>query len=156
MSVPTPPARSGRSDRVVLVLLVVVGLYVILAPGFLGWRYFEDEGIELDVVRILVGFLFLFYAGLVIEKNRYRKHVADVYEAMNMLLYGKNYRRDRDAIRILLRGLESDDTNVRQKAWENLRRLTGQDFALDPSVWKSWWEVSEKRFALKAKRPDDS
>ena len=50
---------------VAVVLLVVIGLYVIIAPGFLGWDYFREQGIDGSILRILVGFLFLFFAGLV-------------------------------------------------------------------------------------------
>ena len=155
MNAPNPSGTPRKGDRLILVLFVVIGLYVIVAPGFLGWESFRERGWDGDVVRILVGFLFLFFAGLVAEKNKSRGNLADVYEAMNMLLYGKNYRRDREAIRILLRGMESKDQDVREKAWVNLKKLTGQDFACDPEVWKSWWEVSERRFALKTKRPGE-
>ena len=80
--------------------------------------------------------------------------LAGIREAMNMLLYGKNYRRDREAVRILIRGLSSREEEVRIKSWENLKRLTGRDFALDEEVWRSWWQANEKRFSTTSRRPE--
>jgi hypothetical protein len=135
------------------VLLVLIGLYVLAAPILPGWSYFEREGAAL--IRVLVGFLFLFVASLVIDKNRARRRHTEVLEGMNMLLYGKNYKRDREAIRILLGSLSSEKEDVRNTAWVNLKRLTGQDFALDPEVWQSWWAANEKHFASKSRRPEE-
>lgn len=114
----------------------------------LGW----SAAYETTVMRVLVGFLFLFFAGSVIEKNRLRRAYGELLEAMNMLLYGKDYRRDRAAIRILLNGLRSKEEKVRRSSWENLKRLTGQDFAMDAGVWAAWWAANERRFAAGAKR----
>ncbi len=155
MSTSDPIGRVPLSDRIAVLLLLGLGVWVIAAPGFLGWDYFRTRGLGLLVLRILTGFLFLFYAVAVVEKNRLRRRLGEIHEAMNMLLYGRNYRRDREAIRILIRGLASREEEVRRKAWENLRKLTGRDFALDEKVWRSWWEANEKRFALKSRRPDD-
>ena len=55
---------------------------------------------------------------------------------------------------ILINALRGKDEDVRNKAWANLRRLTGKDFALDHEVWSAWWKANEKRFASTVKRPD--
>src|SRR5262245_8518634 len=75
-----------------------------------------------------------------------RLQMAELMEALNQLLYGKDYRRDREAIEILLVSLEGADATARKTAYTHLVRLTGQNFADDPKVWRSWWEANKKRF----------
>ena len=133
------------------VVLVLVGLWTIAGSDWLG---FSAEWAP-TILRVLIGILFVFVAGLMVQTNSARKDTEEVYQALNMLLYGKNYRRDREAIRILLKALPSKDMDVSINAWKNLKELTGQNFARDAQVWKSWWAANEKRFALKAKRPEE-
>ncbi|MEN8148533.1 MAG: hypothetical protein ABFS86_01850 [Planctomycetota bacterium] len=135
-------------------ILVLVGLATVFAPDWLGFRWLREKGWELRILQVLVGFLFLFQAVSILEKNRLRRRVHELYEGLNMLLYGKNYRRDREAIVILVNALRGKDEDVRNKAWQNLKRLTGKDFALDHEVWSTWWKANEKHFATKARRPE--
>lgn len=151
MQTPAP----SRYERLSLVILVLVGLATAFAPDWLGWGYLREKGWEVRMLQILIGFLFLFEAVSIREKNRLRTRVHELFEGLNMLLYGKNYRRDREAILILIHALRGKDVDVRNKAWVNLKRLTGQDFALDHEVWSSWWTANEKHFATTKKRPDE-
>ena len=156
MTAPKPLRSPGPYDRLSVVILVLVGLAVAFAPGWLGFDYLRENGWEIRLIQIMVGFLFLFQAVSIMEKNRIRRRVDELFEGLNMLLYGKNYRRDREAIVILINALKGQDEGVRAKAWTNLKRLTGQDFALDHEVWSSWWKANEKHFATKARRPEAS
>jgi hypothetical protein len=151
MNVSRRKAGGSRIDTVVIVALGLVGIWTVLGLESLGWT----PDLSGTVHRVLTGFLFLFVAGSALERHRLRRRLVEIQEALNMLLYGKNYARDREAIRILIVGLSSKDADVREKAWKNLKKLTGQDFALDRDVWATWWEANEKRFALKAKRPEE-
>jgi hypothetical protein len=151
----SPLRAPSRFDRLSILILFVVGVMLAIVPDWLGFGYFRERGSETRIVLVLVGFLFLFQAVSIIEKNRMRRRIDETFEAMNMLLYGKNFRRDREAIRILIHALRGKDGDVRKKAWENLKRLTGQKFALDHEVWAAWWQASEKRFAVASKRPEE-
>jgi hypothetical protein len=144
--------RGGCLDRLAFALLAFIGLSVVAGSIFGSLSLFSDDTDPL--MQVLVGFLFLFVAALVLEKNRMKRRMEEIRELVNRLLYGSNYERDREAIRILLASLSAEKEDVRNTAWENLKRLTGQDFALDPEVWRSWWAANEKRFALKSKRPE--
>jgi hypothetical protein len=155
MSTPKPPRPPGLYDRLSILVLFVIGIAVAFAPGWLGFDYLRERGFEVRLLEILVGFLFLFQAISILEKNRLRRRVEELFEGLNMLLYGKNYRRDREAILILINALKGKDEDVRAKAWNNLKRLTGQDFALDHEVWSAWWKANEKHFATRMKRPDE-
>jgi hypothetical protein len=136
------------------IVLCLVGVWAIVGSSKLGFSH-EWSG---TIVRVLLGVLFVVVGVIYSQTSRsagMKAEIRDVYEAVNMLLYGKNYRRDREAIKILLTALASEDHGVREKAWKSLKDLTGQSFALDAEVWQSWWAANEKRFALKAKRPDE-
>jgi len=150
MTMPSPSPASGRFDRLSIIVLIAVGLVVAFAPG---GDVLGEMGWDVRLLRILVGFLFLFQAVAIVEKNRIRRRVDDLFEGLNMLLYGKNYRSDREAIVILINAMKGKDEGVRTKAWENLKRLTGQEFAPDHQVWSAWWKANEKHFAANMKRP---
>ena len=148
-------SAGGRTDRAAAAVLFLLGLWVAFGPGFLGWDYIRAHNLEPAVLRLLTGFAFLFLAGGLLQRQRAEHALADVHRAMNMLLYGRNYERDREAVRILLRALRSKDAEVREKAWRSLKGLTGSDFALDAGVWEAWWQANEKHFAIKAKRTEE-
>ncbi len=152
---PDGDRRGVLSDRILAAAIVLLGLWIVFAPDALGWRFLRERDLTTAALRILTGFLFLFLGVSFLERIRTRKALGNVHEAMNMLVYGRNYRRDREAIRILLSALRSSDATVREKAWMSLKELTGLDMALDPAVWDSWWAANENRFALKKKRPTD-
>ena len=52
-----------------------------------------------------IGVAFLFIASLSWEKNQLRLRSAELMEALNQLLYGKDFRTQREAIDILLNAL---------------------------------------------------
>lgn len=131
--------------------LVLVGLWTLAGSDVLG---FSEEWAP-TILRILIGILFVFTAAMMVQLRAARSETREVYQALNQLLYGKDYRRDREAIRILLTSLGSKEEKVSTMAWQNLKQLTGQNFARDVKVWESWWKANEKRFALKAKRPEE-
>ncbi len=143
--------RSSLSTLVTPIVLVIVGLWTMAGSAVLG---FSAEWAP-TILRVLVGILFVFMAALMHQLRATRTETREVYQALNQLLYGRDFRRDREAIRILLTSLDSKDEGVSTTAWKNLKELTGQDFARDAKVWRSWWKANEKRFALKAKRPEE-
>src|SRR5207249_1098177 len=111
------------------------------APGF-DWleKHFPGEGqSHFYGFGLFVAFLVL--AAQSWEKAQMRVQMAETLEALHQLLYGKDYRRDREAIEILLRSLETGDAETSKTAYTHLLRLTGQNFAQDPKVWRSWWEA---------------
>lgn len=96
---------------------------------------------------------FVLLASLSWENSKLRVRVAELMEGLNQLLYGKDYSQQREAIEILLRALEGTDAAGRRAAHEHLIRLTGQNFAPDPSVWRAWWNASAKTWAVRKPEP---
>ncbi len=141
-------ATNWFATRVVFGLLVVAGLFFLVQPDWLGWSWCAQRvGGETKLVSIGVGLAFVLLAAHSWEKAQTRVRMAELMEAMHQLLYGKDYARDREAIEILLAALESADAENAKTAHAHLCRLTGQNFAQDPKVWRSWWGANKKTFS---------
>jgi hypothetical protein len=141
-------ATSWFTSRFVAVIYVVAGLFFILRPDWLGYAALaKSMGGETSLQGVGVGIAFVLLAAQSWEKTQMRTRMAELLEAMHQLLYGKDYRRDREAIEILLTAMESKDAENAKTAHAHLVRLTGQNFAQDPKVWRSWWEANKRAFS---------
>ena len=128
--------------------MVLVGLFFVFRPDWLGWpQLARAVGGESALVSIGAGCAFLVAAALAAEKDRLRVRMAELMEGLNDLLYGKDHRREREAVEILLRTLASEDEATRATAHRHLVRLTGQRFAPDHRVWAAWWAVHERTWS---------
>jgi hypothetical protein len=135
------------TSRLVVFLLVLAGAFFILRPDWLGYGRLKTlMGDEADLQGVGIGIAFVLLAAQSWERSQMRIQAAEMMEALHQLLYGKDYRRDREAIEILLTAMETQDGENARTAYGHLCRLTGQSFAQDPKVWRSWWEANRKRF----------
>ena len=140
-------ASSWFTSRAVVALLVLAGAYLVLQPDWLGWSSLVSAvGGESRLVAVALGIAFFVLAAQSWEKHQMRVQSAETMEALHQLLYGKDYRRDREAIEILLTALEAGNSENAKSAHAHLVRLTGQNFAADPKVWRSWWEANKRNF----------
>lgn len=136
--------------RLAVCLLAGVGIYFLTQPASLGWTQIGSLlGGEAKLVATGVGLCFLLLAAQSWERHQMRVRMAELLEAMHQLLYGKDYSRDREAIEILLKSLETGDSSSAATAHQHLVRLTGQNFAQDAKVWRSWWEAHKRSFERK-------
>lgn len=53
---------------------------------------------------------------------------------------GRNLEAKREAARLLIAALRSDDASIRQSSRQNLARLAGEDLGDDPAAWQRWLE----------------
>ena len=149
-------ATSWFTSRAGALFLAVVGLLFLFRPDWLGWSWLAEKvGGETALVSIGVGCAFLLIASLSIEKDQLRVHAAEMMESLHTLLFGKSYKKDREAIEILLKSLETGDSSASDSAYAHLKRLTGQNFAKDPQVWRSWWNAHQKTWSRSA-APEDT
>ena len=140
-------ATSWFTSRAVVAVLVLAGAYLVLQPDWLGWSGLVSSlGGEGRLAAVAAGLAFFVLAAQSWEKHQLRVQSAETMEALHQLLYGKDYRRDREAIEILLTALETGAPENAKSAHAHLVRLTGQNFAQDPKVWRAWWEANKRRF----------
>ncbi len=141
-------AAGWLTSRLTALALAAVGLWFATRPDALGWgaavRLCGSEG---ALLAVGVGCAFFVAAALAYEKDRLRLHAAETLEALHELLYGRDYRREREAIGVLVGALESSSDEARDAAYRHLVRLTGQNFACDARVWAAWWAVHERRWS---------
>ena len=144
-------ATSWVTTRLTAFVLAVVGGLFLFRPDSLGWGALARWlGGEERILAVGIGIAFLLLAAHSMEKNALRVRVAELMEALNQLLYGKDYTRDREAIELLVRALEGTDGHSRETAHRHLVRLTGLQFAPDPFVWRAWWSANEKTWTSRA------
>ena len=136
-----------RSSGGTVVFLLGFGLVFVLLALWPAFRAKLDSGFGFErALALAVGFLFIYLAAMVAERNRFQVEIRDLLEQLLEGVYGKNYRQVREAIDILVRTLSSADSAARKVAVEQLRRLTGQDFGEDSAQWARWWEAHRRSF----------
>jgi len=125
----------------VLVLLGVWLLVSLVAPSLTGYEGLAGAlGGPDAVTRFFLGFLFLYFAGIVKEKNQLRQTLDGMVVMIREHLEGRARDSAADAAEILIRSLGSEDADTRTKVAVRLRTLTGQDFGEDQAAWNSWFE----------------
>lgn len=56
----------------------------------------------------------------------------------------RNDEAKREAARLLIAALRSNDASIRQSSRQNLTRLAGEDHGDDPAAWQRWLERQSK------------
>jgi hypothetical protein len=135
---------------VVMAVWLLVGPHV---PSFSGWKaVVRMFGSEAAFQRFLIAFLFLYFAGIVKDKNALRHTVAGMVRLIKEHL-GKKPPKGLDAIDILVDAAGKDgNPETRAKVVARLTAMTGKDFGDDPEKWRAWW--AEERPRLEAGERD--
>lgn len=139
------PHRPRRSAwRWFLVLLGAVFLFLAFSRSFHAW---VDRQLGLSRVFALgMAVLFFYVAFLGFDIGRLRERLLDLAEQILRVFYGPNFRRERQAVDILVRALRSDDPGVRATSLSHLKRLTGQDLGDNAEAWDEWWQAHRATF----------
>ncbi len=119
--------------------LLEVGISVIRGSG-------EGASIEKAVNDLVERALFGPSRDLTREQSRLRERFLDLMEEVLKIFYGPSFRRDRQAIDILVRAMDSDKQEVRASSREHLIRLTGQDLGEEFATWADWWAEHRATF----------
>lgn len=93
-----------------------------------------------------LGLLFLYVAFLARDVGRLRERLLDLMEEILKVHFGPEFRRERQAIDILVKSMASERQEVRHTARGHLVRLTGQDQGADAAAWSSWWGEHRSSF----------
>ena len=137
-------AMDRRLGDWVVFFLAVIGVWLVVAPWFAensGYAWAAGKfGGEAGLLRFLTGFLFLYFAGLVKEKNRLRHTLAGMVQLIREHL--GNRPRGLAAVDILVEALERDgDPAVKAKIVARLEQMSGEKFGADAAAWRRWWEA---------------
>lgn len=101
------------------------------------------------LLRIAVGVVCVFAALLVLERQRLSALLRELLAERRRSAApgsGIDPAARRDAVRILVGALRSEDPEVRASAHENLVRICGEDRGVDPSGWQGLLdEASDSR-----------
>ena len=138
-------------------IMAMLGIPLLVAAGFFFlsaalWRDFGeylDEAIgRMNLVYLGAGFLFLYTAVLVADKNRLRRQFIEVLAGIQDYYLGEGHRHKIDSMDILLTTLKKGSGEGVRTAVNELKRLTGQDFGRDASLWEAWWTAHREQYVL--------
>jgi hypothetical protein len=136
--------KLGNWSVQVLILLGVWLLVSLPAPSLTGYEWLARMlGGPEAVSRFFLGFLFLYFAGIVKEKNHLRETLHAMVEMIKKHLAGRAQSSVAEAVQILVQALSSEDPETRQKVAARLQKLTGQDLGDDQEAWESWWKANK-------------
>ncbi len=127
--------------RTLYVLLLISGLFLYLFPGR-WWILLSEEYGEGTLLRLGIGGVFF---ALLVESVRVtllRKQQAALAKAL--LRVSPELRRW-EAVEILVRALDSDDSRVVENAHRELKRLTQTDHGKDAAAWRRWIKRQKKK-----------
>lgn len=123
-------------------------LWVLVTMAFAVWFERSIFGEDRGVVRVAVGVLCIYVALHSLERQRLELAFRQVLGALKQLRGGDGAGtaakapsaspdEGAEALRILVEAVRRGGTAAPLAA-QNLRRLTGQDFGLDPGAWEAW------------------
>ena len=151
----TPPspeqveAIERKLGNLAVNFLILIGLWLVLAPlaaEYTGYLWMRNAlGGDGAVARFFVAFLFLYFAGIVREKNELRSLLKRLVGSARAATQ-QEPEQARTAVELLIQGLEAANPETRQAALDNLRRLTGEDFGQDREAWQVWWRQNRDSF----------
>lgn len=149
-----PHQTRGYSARPIFVVLGLAFLTAAFWPAFL--RYLDETFGFLRLTAAALGMVFFYLAIVSKDIGRVRERLLDLVEQILKLFYGPNFRRERQAIEILIRSMQSAESGVRATSRTHLKRLTGVDKGDDPEAWKAWWDTHRGTFrAVSTERTSD-
>lgn len=133
----------AKAARSVYVLVLFLGAVALLIPGF-GLRsvlidFFGDTA---TLYEVAIGWLFL---GLLIEHIRSAMLQRRQAYLARALIRTRPELRKEEAIKILIRALESGEPRVVSNAHRELKRLTNCDFGTDPAPWQRWLKEQQQK-----------
>lgn len=148
----TDRRRDRRNEKISVITLYIAGFYFLVAPvllpGVLGWNTLAENFGAQKLLCIAIGFQFLYIGVLTRDKYHLRRVSGETLEALNQFLFGADYKRHREAVDILIKGLSTSDPRARRSAIKTLERMTGQKFGEDQEAWTEWWIANRGRFRV--------
>src|SRR5688572_22279064 len=116
-------ATSWFKTRFVTGLFCALGFFYLVQPDWLGYASAKKAfGGDAQLAAAGIGVAFFALAVHSWEMSKIRLNMAELMEALHQLLYGKDYRRDREAIDILLNSLDGADPETAKSAYNHLVR----------------------------------
>lgn len=132
-------------------LLLGVLVVVVAEPWLPGSAWVRERFGEQALLRVCVAALVCYVLILWGEALRLHTILTGVLQAFRQFRdsqggggggasAGRNAEAKREAARLLIAALRSDDASIRQSSRTNLARLAGEDLGDDPAAWQRWLE----------------
>jgi len=137
-------------------LLLGVLVVVVAEPWLPGSAWVRERFGDQALLRVCVAALVCYVLMLWGEALRLHTILTGVLQAFrqfrdsqggggNAANPARNAEAKREAARLLIAALRSDDASIRQSSRQNLARLAGEDHGDDPAAWQRWFEQQSPR-----------
>jgi hypothetical protein len=139
--------RVDRRKGITPIVLLSLGVLLIISPlgivqGLMGAETWQG------LTRFFLGVLFVYLAGLVME----RQHQTDLMrkllesnEALMSQLLGPDYKKKRGVELLISMLSTTDNAEARERIREQLQRVSGQDFPAEFDPWDRWWQENKEQ-----------
>ena len=142
--------RVDRRKGITPIVLLSLGVLLILSPlgivqGLMGAETWQG------LTRFFLGVLFVYLAGLVME----RQHQTDLMrkllesnEALMSQLLGPDYKKKRGVELLISMLSTTDNVEARERIREQLQRVSGEDFPAEFDPWDRWWQKNKEQLSF--------
>jgi len=142
--------RVDRRKGITPIVLLSLGVLLIISPlgivqGLMGAETWQG------LTRFFLGVLFVYLAGLVME----RQHQTDLMrkllesnEALMSQLLGPDYKKKRGVELLISMLSTTDNVEARERIRGQLQRVSGQDFPAEFDPWDRWWQENKEKVSF--------
>lgn len=137
--------RVDQRKGITPLVLLTLGLLLIISPlglvqGLLGEETWHG------LTRFFLGVLFVYLAGLVMERQHQTglmRQLLESNEALMNQLLGPDYKKKRGVELLISMLSTTDNEEARERIREQLQRISGQDFPAEFDPWDRWWQANK-------------
>jgi len=139
-------------------LLLALGLFLMVSQlGIVDGLLNPEHWLRLT--RFFLGILFIYLAGLVLERQHQtgllRKVLESNEELMSELL-GQDYRKKRGVELLISMLATSENAEAKERIRSELQRLSGKDYPAEFAPWDRWWQENKYSGSFSGNTEDDS
>jgi hypothetical protein len=134
-----------RRKGITPLVLLALGLLLLISPlaqGLLSvetWQW---------LTRFFLGVLFIYLAGLVMERQHQTdllRRVMDSNESLMNQLLGPDYRKKRGVELLISMLSTTDNEEAKERIRGQLQRISGEDFPAVFDPWDRWWQENKDK-----------
>jgi len=139
-------------------LLLALGLILLVSPLGIVEGLLSPEH-WLGLTRFFLGILFIYLAGLVLERQHQTGLLRQVLESNEELmseLLGQDYRKKRGVELLISMLATTESVEAKERIRSQLQRLSGKDYPAEFAPWDRWWQENKDSGSFSGKTEADS
>ncbi len=142
-----------RRKGITPLVLLALGVLMLISP--LG---FVQDLLSVEawsgLTRFFLGVLFIYLAGLVMERQHQTgllRQVMESNEALMSQLLGQDYRKKRGVELLISMLATTSNESAKERIRGQLQQLSGEDFPAEFDPWDRWWQENKDSASFSGK-----